>query len=194
MPSGHTRVVVAHEHGSGGWCSGIHSKPCRVAGGARRTRRGSAVCRAGYDAGGDEYAGRRAGWRIDVTDHYSSSSLLLPWWVDLGIAVGGFFACRAVRDSTRTLPVPTGIGDSSALTRTVRQSVVLSFATIGMWVIPIAFVVGAVLSFSQRRQKRPVHSVSSLEDFGPGVLGVDSMGRRNTMTKRGVRWVGQLVG
>jgi hypothetical protein len=93
---------------------------------------------------------------------------LLPWWVDLGVAVGGFFACRAMRDSTRILPVPTGIGDSSALTRSFpksRQSVVLSFATIGMWVIPIAFVAGAVLSFNQRRQKRSVHSERAVRPF-----------------------------
>jgi Topoisomerase DNA binding C4 zinc finger len=78
---------------------------------------------------------------------------LLPWWVDIGVGVGGFFGCRWLGDTFNPSTSSFAVED---LQGSMLRTIVYAGALVVMWIIPIAFGVGAVMSVLNRRKAKAV--------------------------------------
>lgn len=77
---------------------------------------------------------------IDIASH-------LPWWVCLAIAFVGYFGCHAI--ASRPLSLAPGANPSSLYVPMIFRGLAMA----GQYIVPIVFVVGAVLSLFRRRQR-----------------------------------------
>jgi hypothetical protein len=82
---------------------------------------------------------------------------LLPWWLDIGLGAGGFLLCRWARSATMAL-------DPTNLNRMMMRGVIQMGATVGIFIVPASFAVGAVISLANRRKQKRVaaHATGSL--------------------------------
>ena len=93
-------------------------------------------------------------------DELLELAAVLPWWLDLGLAAGSLFALRAVEHSHRPVAVTTAGDVGQTLTRTL----IYGFAVAGKWVLPVVFVLGAVLSAKNRHRRQRILSNASGND------------------------------
>lgn len=80
-------------------------------------------------------------------DAIFSIAAAVPWWVSLLLAVTSVFLLRLIAGGQP--PPVAGLEDTSSL---ALDRYVFVFAQIGQFVLPVVFVVGAVLAFARRRR------------------------------------------
>jgi hypothetical protein len=73
----------------------------------------------------------------------------LPWWLCLALAVLSYF----VLDHIASLPLPKLQGHMSDIPEVTRGAYIYAFASVGRYVLPLIFVIGAALSAVRRLRK-----------------------------------------
>ncbi len=99
---------------------------------------------------------------------------LLPWWVDVPLGIAGFFGCRLVRDKTAKIIVNPDLGATGldGVSGTMLRALAHGFATVGMYIVPIAFAIGAVMSIAGRRKRRKLVDRATESDAASFVSGL----------------------
>lgn len=83
---------------------------------------------------------------IDIT-------AMVPWWVGVALAVVSYLLLRSV--ATAELPNPA---DILTIGSTAGQQIAKSLATVGQYLLPFMFLMGAGLSALKRRKREKLHA------------------------------------
>lgn len=104
-------------------------------------------------------ARRRSGAAEDVVEVTSR----LPWWAGVVAALVAFIVLRLVAGLDVSLPA-----DSKQISGLVIRQAVRAVATIGQWVLPALFLVGAAVSYFKQRKRQALHDdVASRGELAP---------------------------
>ena len=71
-----------------------------------------------------------------------------PWWVGVAIAILGYLLLQRL-----AIPAPVTSVQPSAMAEALMQSVITGSAKIGQYLVPMIGLLGAVISFSRRKQR-----------------------------------------
>lgn len=98
----------------------------------------------------------------------------LPWWVDVPLGIGGFFGCRLLRDKTAKIIVNPDLSATGldGVSGTLLRSMLNVGGRVGMFIVPIAFAIGAVASFTGRRKRRKLLDRATQSDAANFVSGL----------------------
>jgi restriction system protein len=84
--------------------------------------------------------------RTRTLDAIFAIAAAVPWWVSVLLAVSSVFLLRLIADGP--LPAVAGPRDTSSL---ALERYVFAFARIGQFVLPVLFMICAILAFARRR-------------------------------------------
>ena len=71
-----------------------------------------------------------------------------PWWVGVALAILGYLLLQRL-----AIPAPVTSVQPSAMAEALMQSVITGSAKIGQYLVPMIGLLGAVISFSRRKQR-----------------------------------------
>lgn len=73
---------------------------------------------------------------------------LMPWWAGIAIAIIGYLVLHRM-----AVPVQIGMSNPGQLGQVMTQTILTTFATAGQYIVPLIGLMGAVLSFTRRKQR-----------------------------------------
>lgn len=89
----------------------------------------------------------------DLADAVVEATALLPWWAGVALALVSYFWLHSMAQKPLTMALQPGQAGSFALTALWH-----TFATIGQYILPFLFLLGAGISAYKRRQAGRLHA------------------------------------
>lgn len=88
-----------------------------------------------------------------LADAVVEATALLPWWAGVALALVSYFWLHSIAQKPLTMALQPGQAGSFAVTAMWH-----TFATIGQYILPILFLLGAGISAYKRQQARHLHA------------------------------------
>jgi restriction system protein len=91
--------------------------------------------------------------RQNLTEDLIEITSKLPWWVGVALAIAAYIGLHSVATSE-----VTAVAQSGRMDALVTQNLFKTLASVGQYLLPLVFLVGAAMSVFGRNKRRALHA------------------------------------